>query len=389
MTDQSATQRFAGLTKLLAGLVAVLLVGSILLAITQRDGRKYLTADFAQVNALYKGAAVKILGVPVGRVESLEARGDKVRVKISYKDDIKLPSDVKAVVVSPAIVGDRFVQFAPAYSGGAVLKDNATLSMDSTRVPVELDTIYKSLDDLSLALGPKGANSDGALSSLIDDTAKQLDGQGAQLNQTIRDFGKLSSTLSNNREELFGSMSEVNQFVDLLKKNDSTVRSFNASTADLSKVLDAERDDLGEALKQLSLALVDVNKLVKDNRGELRDNIANIRTLSDILADHKEGLKEITIAAPTALANVALSYNPITGTLDSRSNLGEILNSGQNDPGQLLCNLLGQTSNEAVCNALGGVLGQLTDLMPRSTVAETATYPGPVQGSLNDLVGVR
>src|SRR5690606_16271290 len=116
-----------------AGLVAVLLIGSILLALTQRDGKKYLTADFAQVNALYKGAAVKVLGVPVGKVESMEARGDSVRVKISYKGDLKLPSDVKAVVVSPAIVGDRFVQLAPAYSGGAALQDNATLSMERTR----------------------------------------------------------------------------------------------------------------------------------------------------------------------------------------------------------------------------------------------------------------
>jgi len=393
MSEQTMSQRFAGLTKLLAALVALLLVGAILLAITQRDGKKYLTADFQQVNSLYKGSAVKVLGVPVGRVESLEPRGDTVRVKISYEGDLKLPDDVKAVVVSPAIVGDRFVQLAPAYSGGAVLKDDAELPVDRTRVPVELDTIYQSLDDLSVALGPDGANSDGALSSLVDDTAKQLKGQGAQLNQTIRDFGKLSTTLSNNSDELFGSLDEVNQFVALLKANDSTVRSFNASTAELSTVLDAERDDLAAALKQLSLALVDVNALVKDNRNELRDNIKNIRTLTDVLADHKEGLEEITVAAPTALINVALAYNPVVGSLDSRANLSEILDSAIKDPAQLLCNLLGQTENDPLCGALGGILGQITDNLPdlplpRTAVGSQTDVRGPVAGSLTDLVGV-
>ena len=38
-----------------------------------------------------------------------------------------IPDDVKAIVVSPSIVGDRYVQLAPAYSGGTVLADNASL----------------------------------------------------------------------------------------------------------------------------------------------------------------------------------------------------------------------------------------------------------------------
>lgn len=394
MSQQSVSQRFAGLTKILAAVVALLLVGSILLALSQRDGRKYLTADFAQTNSLYKGSAVKILGVPVGTVEKLEPRGESVRVTISYEGDVKLPEDVKAVVVSPAIVGDRFVQLAPAYSGGAVLKDDAALSLDRTRVPVELDTIYQSLDDLSVGLGPKGANRDGALSRLINETAGQLDGQGSQLNQTIRDFGKLSSTLSNNSDELFGSLTEVNDFVSVLKQNDATVRSFNASTAELSTVLDAEREDLGEALKQLSLALVDVNKLVKDNRGELRENVRNLKTLSQILADRRDELEEVSIAAPTALANVALAYNPKSGSLDTRASLLEVLTEGQKDPAGVLCALLDESKTDGVlCPTLAGILQPLVDANPLPTLPRTAAsstaYDGPRQGSLSDVMGVK
>ena len=53
--------------------------------------------------------------------------------EVSYKGDVKLPNDVKAVVVSPSIVGDRFIQLAPAYDGGAVLKDHAYLPSTAPR----------------------------------------------------------------------------------------------------------------------------------------------------------------------------------------------------------------------------------------------------------------
>ena len=310
----------------------LVLLAAAALVLNKGDGKHYLTVDFEQTNSVYKGSDVKILGVPVGRVEKLTPRGDVVRAKISYDGDVKLPNDVKAVVVSPSIVGDRFVQLAPAYNGGAVLKDNAFLSIDRTAVPIELDAIYQSLDDLAVALGPKGANKEGALSGFIGDSAKQLDGQGAQLNQTIQNFGKLSTTLSNNKDELFGSLREVEEFVTLLRTNDATVRSFNDSTAEVSTVLEGEREDLAATLKALSIALVDVNSLVKENRGALKDNIDNIGSLAALLAKHKADLEEITVNAPTALTNVSLAYNGPSGTLDTKNNIPEVLFGSVHNP---------------------------------------------------------
>ena len=177
--------RFAGLTKVLTVFVVMALVVAVVLVFTRNDTERTLTVDFPRTNSLYKGSDVRVLGVPVGEVKELKAQGDHVEVTLTYETDVRLPTDVKAVIISPAIVGDRFVQLAPAYSGGAVLPDNAKLGIDRSEVPVELDEIFKSLDDLAIALGPKGANKDGSLSSLIEDSARQLDGQGQQLNETL------------------------------------------------------------------------------------------------------------------------------------------------------------------------------------------------------------
>ncbi|MGZ5368953.1 MAG: MCE family protein [Aeromicrobium sp.] len=363
MTGESLLQRFAGLSKFLTAFVILALIVAGAVMLMGRDGTRYVTVDFKQANSLYKGSDVKILGVPVGTVESMTPKGDVVRVKIAYEGKYKLPNEVKAAIVSPSIVGDRFVQLSPAYSGGAVLPDNAVLDVRRSVVPLELDEIYSSLDDLSVALGPDGANKDGSLSNLIDNSAKSLDGQGEQLNETITNFSKLSQTLSNNKDELFGSLTEVQTFVAMLKENDASVRAFNDSTAKVSTVLEGEREDLAATLKALGLALNDVRSLVKDNRSALCADVDDLTSISEVLVDNEDSIEEAVIAAPTALSNVAFTYNSKYGTLDTRANLLEALTGGATDPGDIVCGLLGgPDAPPGLCDALGGILDSLPPL---------------------------
>lgn len=388
-TRSGLALRFAGFSKLLAVVVVALLIAATLLFLSKDDDLQYITVDFEQTNSVYKGSEVKILGVPVGKVESLSPRGDVVRVKISYDGKQRLPADVKAVVVSPSIVGDRFIQLTPAYTGGARLKADAYLPVDRTAVPVELDAVYKSLDDLSVALGPEGANKEGSLSTLIDGAADQFKGQGAQLNETLKNFGKLSTTLSNNSDELFGGLREVEEFVTLLKTNDSAVRSFNDSTAEVSTVLEGEREDLAATLEALGKALVDVNGLVKENRGALRDNVDNIASLTAVLAKHKAELEEITVNAPTALTNVALAYNGRTGTLDTRADIPEIITGALDSPSTLLCNLLGETIDDGgLCSTLSELLNGL-GLGRTAAASEPVAKPERVHDSLAEMLAVK
>ncbi len=362
---QSLLGRFAGLSKVLTVFVVLALIAAALITVANRSNQNYLTVNFKQTNSLYKGSDVKILGVPVGTVKSLTPKGSIVRVKIAYDRKFKLPADVKAVIISPSIIGDRFVQLAPAYSGGAVLPNNASLGVDRSAVPIELDKVYSSLDDLATALGPQGANKNGSLSRFLATTAKGIDGQGEQLNTTIKNFSRLSQTLSNNKDDLFGSLDEVEQFVSMLKKNDSSVRSFNESTAKVSTVLAGERDDLAGTLKALGLALNDVHSLIKDNRSALRGNVKNLTVLSAILAKNKKSFEETITAAPTALSNVGFTYNETYGSLDTRANLLEVITGGLKNPSLALCSILGEAGVSGdTCKQLGDLLSGLTGGVP-------------------------
>ncbi len=255
MSQHASRLNLSGLTRVLSlVVVAAVVLAAVLLAVPRQD-KKYLTASFPRTVSLYEGSDVRILGVPVGAVESVTPTGTDVTVKMWYDAKYKIPADAEAVIITPSIVGDRFVQLTPVYEGGEQLADGATLSTKSTSTPLELDEIYQSIDDLTVALGPKGANKEGALTRLLDTTARNFAGQGAQFNKTLQDLGKLTGTLDNNKDELFGTARQLQRFVSVLAENDQTVRDFNQSLAQAADLLEGERDDLAGALRNLGTAM--------------------------------------------------------------------------------------------------------------------------------------
>lgn len=385
-----------GITRILA-IVAVLAVvaGLVIVALPSQD-KKYLTASFPRTVSLYEGSDVRILGVPVGKVESVRPSGTDVTVKMWYDAKYDVPADAQAVIISPAIVGDRFVQLTPVMrSGDHTLANNAVLTTKSTSTPLELDEIYQSIDQLTVALGPDGANSQGALSSLLDSTAKNFAGQGQQFNQTIRNVGKLTTTLDDNKEELFGSAREIERFVNALAKNDTTVRQFNDSLASAADLLKDERSDLAAALRNLGVAMQAVEGFVRENRQSLSHNIKGLNRVSKVLVKQRDALDEILRVAPTALANLFHTYNPATGTLDTRTNLGQNITDLTADPGRIICGILDQTNSNAaqaqkfgqICSSLDGALGRSGAL--RAAPSKETTDVEHIDRSLGGVLEVQ
>ena len=319
--------------------VGVLLIGAFMFLRPDAE-TKFLTASFPRTVSIYEGSDVRVLGVPVGEVVTVEPAGTTVKVEMEYDPEVKVPEDVKAVIVAPSVVGDRYVQLTPVYKDGPVLADGAKLDTDSTAIPLELDQIYQSLDDIAVALGPDGANKEGALTRLLQTTAENFGGQGEQFNETIRNLSRFTTTLDNNKDALFDTAREVERFVNALEENDQTVRDFNDSLAGASAVLEEERDDLAEALRNLGVATEQVSSFVKENEGALSENIKGLVRLTDIFVRQRAAVDEFLEAGPAALSNLYHTYNPATGTLDTRSNQGENVSDYESDPAVLLCTLV-------------------------------------------------
>ena len=106
---------------------AVLVAGGVILYRTSHQG-KQVTAYFTETIGVYPGSTVRVLGVPVGTVDSVQPQGTEVKVTMTVNSGVPVPADAKAVVVAASVVSDRYVQLTPAYTAGPQLTDNqATL----------------------------------------------------------------------------------------------------------------------------------------------------------------------------------------------------------------------------------------------------------------------
>lgn len=304
-------RRIFGVRRALTALVVVLLVLAGL-TLTRSGGTedRTVTATFPRTTSLYAGAKVKVLGVPVGEVTRIEVVGTAVEVTMTYDGDVKVPADAHALVVPPSIVGDRFIQLAPAYEDGPLLEDNARLGLDRTGVPVELDDTYAALDEFAAGLGPDGANSDGALSRLVTATAKNITGHGRDFNTAIREFANAISTLAGSSGDISDTVENLAVLTDTLAGKDAELRSLVNNLASVGTELNGQRDEIRTAVTELQQALGQVAEFAADNRAELRETVTGLTDVTGVLSRRSEELSDLLDIAPVGLTGLANIYIP-------------------------------------------------------------------------------
>ena len=363
----------------IALLVALAGIGVFLVA-RGSGGQKHVSAEFPRSVSIYPGSSVRILGVPVGKVTDIKPHGTSVTVEMEYDGKYKVPAGANAAIVPPAIVGDRYIQLTPVYDGGPVMGDNASIPVQRTLVPVELDQIFGSLDKLNVALGPEGANAKGALSRLIDTGAANLGhGNGARLHSALHDVSLLIATLDDNKSDLVGVINHLGRFTTTLAQDDANVRRVNQDLASVSGQLAGERQVLSDAVSNLAVALGEVASFVHDNRAMLKKNVNGLASVTSTIVGEKRALTEFLDVAPLALSNLQNAFDPNSNSLGTRGNFDFATNPGK-EVTDFVCTTLAAKSPSLAkqCTTLGGVLP--ISAGPNSSAGAK---------SLADLMGVR
>ena len=389
----AATRAGRSLFQLLAfGCVLALLLAAGLWWILRDEGGTRITAYFTKTVGVYSGSAVRVLGMKVGTVDDVQPEGATVRVDMTVDGGIQIPSTAQAVIVAPSLVSDRYVQLTPAYADGPAMSSGAVIPATRTATPVELDDLYSSLDKLATALGPNGANKNGALSNVLNAAAATLNGNGQQLADTLTKLSSAASTLSNSRGDLFATVDGLQKFTQALADSDSQMRGFDNKLADVSGYLAADRTDLATALTTLTGALTQVQGFIQDNQSALESNVHNLAGITQALVDQRAALAEVLDVGPLGLSGYLNTYDAAAGAFDVRGDLNELTYP----PVEMVCRLL-QTSTPKnapafltnACNALAPVIDGTLKL---PSVAQTLQdlqegkippLPLPIAGTLN------
>jgi virulence factor Mce-like protein len=330
-----------------AGLALIVVLAGVLYLLSRPDGMR-ITAYFGQAVGVYSGSDLRVLGVKVGKVDTVRPEGRQVRVTMTVNHGVAVPAGAVAVVVAPSVVADRYVQLSPAYTGGPRLADHAVIPANRTATPVEIDQLYDSVSRLATALGPNGANRKGALSDVLNTGAANLSGNGRNLGDMIGDLGQAAKTLSGSEGDLFATLSNLQKFTTMLKANDGQVRLAEQQLAQVNGFLADDRQNLGAALQQLSVALGQVQRFIHGNRARLKSNVTKLAAITQTLVDQRASLAEALDTAPLAADNALNAYDPVNRTLDGRGDLNELSMGGPLTPASA-----GQTAGDQLCSLTG------------------------------------
>jgi phospholipid/cholesterol/gamma-HCH transport system substrate-binding protein len=310
-----------------AALIVVLVAGVIvLLRTTKTINRTNVVAYFENSNGIYVGDDVRILGVPVGRITSIEPQPERVKISFWYDDKYEVPADAKAAILSPTLVTARAIQLTPVYTSGPVMKDDAVIPRERTAVPVEWDQVRQQLEKLAHSLQPTEPGGVSPLGSFIDTTADNLRGQGANIRDTVIKLSQAFSALGDHSTDIFSTIKNLAILVSALQDSTNLMRQLNQNLASVTGLLADDPDEVANAVRDLNALVPDVQTFVADNREALGTTSDKLAGVTQALVDSLSDVKQFLHVAPNTLQNYVNIWQPAQGAVSSVPMLNNFAN---------------------------------------------------------------
>jgi phospholipid/cholesterol/gamma-HCH transport system substrate-binding protein len=293
---------------LIAGVVAVVRsVASV--------GRTHAVAYFANSNGLYAGDEVRILGVPVGKIDSIEAQPDRVKISFWFDDKVHVPADAKAVILSQQLITSRAIQLTPAYDGGPAMTGGAVIPLDRTVVPVEFDDLREQLEKLTDALQPTQPDGESPLGAFINTAAENLRGQGANIRDTVIQLSQAFSALGDHSNDIFSTIKNLSILVNALHSSANLMKHLNRNLASVTALLANDPNEVADAVAGLNSVSDDVRSFFPEIREAVGTTSDRLASVSKAIVDSLDDIKQTLHVAPTAFQNLANIYQPAQASL--------------------------------------------------------------------------
>ena len=210
-------------------------------------------ASFSEATQLAVEADVRISGVPVGKVKTIEPDKETGRSDVEIQLDsayAPLPSDAKAILRQKTLLGETYVELTPGTDTAPKLGEGGQLRTSQVSPTVELDEIYRSFD-------PRTRQ---AFQIWMQTQAQAIKGHGQDLNDALGNLGPFAE--------------DASVAVDILNRQNAALRRLVSNSGVVFGAL-TERGD------------------------QLRSLIENSDRVFAATASRDEQLKEAFVALPT------------------------------------------------------------------------------------------
>jgi phospholipid/cholesterol/gamma-HCH transport system substrate-binding protein len=181
---------------------------------------------------------------------------------------------------------------------------------------------------------------DAKVSRFVDSAANALDGNGAKLRETLAQLSGVARVFANGSGNIVDIIKGLQTFVTALRNSSDQIVVFENRLATLSSVVDDSNSSLDAMLKNLSVAIGDVQRFVAGSRKETSEQVQRLANVTQVLAEQKDAIRNILHVTPNAIANTFNMYNPSSG-----SAVGSFALANFSNPVQVICSMIGAVEN--------------------------------------------
>ncbi|MSZ77997.1 MAG: MCE family protein, partial [Actinobacteria bacterium] len=200
-------------------------------------GETYYAA-FTEAGGLKVDDEVRIAGVRVGKVDSIELQGDHVRVGLRIDTDSEFGPDTRAAIKVKTLLGAMFVALEPA--GPGQLDTDDEIPVERTSSPYDVVEAFSGLAETSAeidtdqlaasltTLADLTRNSDQEFKSALDGVSAlsaNIADKNDQINSLLTNLTRVTSVLDDRDEDIIGLMKDADVlFRSLLARRESVHR---------------------------------------------------------------------------------------------------------------------------------------------------------------------
>ncbi|QWZ07000.1 MCE family protein [Nocardioides panacis] len=248
-------------------------------------------AAFSEAGGLKANDEVRIAGVRVGKVQTVDLAGDHVRVTFKVQKGVDFGRDTAAAIKVKTLLGAMYLGLEP--SGRGQLKKGAEIPVQRTTSPYDVVEAFsglaersESIDTDRLArslntLGQLTANTPEEFRSALgglSDLSRNIAARDQQLNTLLRNTKKVSTVLGDRSSDI----------VVLMREGDK-----------LFRALAARRDSVHNLLVATSQLSIQLTGLVRDTRADLKPALDHLGNVVDVLNKNQQNLdNSLRLMAP-------------------------------------------------------------------------------------------
>jgi phospholipid/cholesterol/gamma-HCH transport system substrate-binding protein len=293
-------------TRRVVSLVAFLaLAGTLTFAIALRiqgfsTGARYrATAVFDDVTGLFVGDAVKLAGVPVGRVHTISLDHGRARVQLDIDRDIRLPRDGSSVTVRwRNLIGQRDLYLDPgpqATRATRFLPTDGSAVIARTTSAVDVGAVLSALGPLGQAVNPNQLN------EIFTALSQALDGNQDSIDGLLQHLGSLADLFASRSDAVGQMLTDYSSLTKVLASRDQQIAAMVDNVATLSQAFTDNTSVFTGAVDDLSATGEGIDALLTANEGQLHQLVDNLAGLTNVLDQKLPQLEAAFGGLPAAL----------------------------------------------------------------------------------------